>query len=112
MPSGMNTPNRPGNSTPPGSMDADSANVPTRIGTKPVWVMMSAVIAAVSPSSAAYPTAHDPGSRRPRSQSVSASWCENARATDDFGNNSAVTVPEVLPPRSLMALRSSRLPAL
>jgi hypothetical protein len=46
-------------------------------------------------------------SRRPRSHSVSASWCEKARATDDFGNNSAVTVPEVLPPRSLMVITPS-----
>lgn len=45
------SPSRPGKSTTPGSMEPDWAGASTRAGTKtgtkPVWVMMSMVIAAV-----------------------------------------------------------------
>jgi hypothetical protein len=46
-------------------------------------------------------------SGRITSQSVSASWCEEARATDDFEKSSAVTIPEVLPPTCLMVITPS-----
>ena len=46
-------------------------------------------------------------SGRITSQSVSASCCEKARATDDFGKSSAVTIPEVLPPTCLMVITPS-----
>ena len=46
-------------------------------------------------------------SGRITSQRASASWCEKARATDDFGKSSAATIPEVLPPTCVMVITPS-----